>query len=52
MTVLERIRSEFQCLQKQGQYLNGRKDKIRIRVFTKIGAEFKCKEGQVQNSNI
>ena len=37
---------------KIGQYLNVRKDKIRIPVFTKIGAEFKCKEGQGQNSNI
>ena len=28
--MLERIRSEYQCLQKWGQYSNVRKDKVRI----------------------
>ena len=37
---------------KIGQYLNVKKDKIRIPLFRKIGAEFQYKEGQGQNSNI
>ena len=37
---------------KIGQYLNVKKDKIRIPLFRKRGAEFQYKEGQGQNSNI
>ena len=40
--MLGRIRSEFQCLKKQGQNSNDRKDKITMPMFTKIGPEFQC----------
>ena len=50
--MLERIRSEFQYLQKLAQNSNVRKDKVRILIFAKIEAEFQCKEGQDENSNV
>ena len=43
--MLKRIRSVFQYLEKQGKTSNVRKDKVRVLIFTKIEAEFQCKEG-------
>ena len=50
--MLGRIRSEFQYLQKWGQNSNASKDKVRIPIFTKMGAEFQCKEGYGQSCNV
>ena len=38
--VLGRIKSEYQSLQKQGQYFTVRKEKVRIPMFIKTGPEF------------
>ena len=43
--MLKRIKSVFQYLEKWGKPSNVRKDKVRVLIFTKIGAEFQCKEG-------
>ena len=40
--MLERVRSQCQCLQKKGQNSNVRKDKITMPMFTKIEPEFQC----------
>ena len=40
--VLGRIKSEYQSLQKQGQFSNVSKDKIKVPMFTKIQAVFYC----------
>ena len=37
-----RIRSEVKCLQQKGQNSSVREDKIRMPMFTMIGAEFQC----------
>ena len=46
--MLVRIRSEFQYLQKWGQNSNASKDKIRIPIFTKMGAEFHVRKDMVR----
>ena len=50
--MLGRIRSEFQYLQTWGQNSNASKDKVRIPIFTKMGAEFPCKIAYGQSCNI
>ena len=65
--VLERIRSEYQCLQKWGQYSNVRKDKVRIPmlggipmfktrdrilVLGRIKSEYQSLQKQGQSSNV
>ena len=59
--MLERIRSEYQCLQKWGQYSNVRKDKVRIPMFKtrdrilvlgRIKSEYQSLQKQGQSSNV
>ena len=52
MPMFKKIRAEFQRLKKQGHNSYVRKDKIRMTMFDKEGAEFQSKEGKDQTSNI